>query len=72
MIPAHSNLEIGFEIEPRTYAITQEKIDIYSRYAFFGKEVKNIHTDDETARKAGIPSSHPKFDSRSLESTVGW
>lgn len=55
MIRAHKNLEIGFEIEPRSYEITQEKIDIYSRRVFDGKDTKNIHTDDETARRAGLP-----------------
>ncbi len=57
MIRAHKNLEIGFEIEPRSYEITQEKIDIYSRRVFGGKDTKNIHTDDETARRAGLPGA---------------
>lgn len=55
MITAHPGLEIGSHIEPISYAITQEKIDIYSRYVFFGKDTKNIHTDDEVARRAGLP-----------------
>jgi acyl dehydratase len=55
MTKARKNLEIGFEFEPRTYEITQEKINIYSRYVFHGKDTKNIHTDDEIARKAGLP-----------------
>ena len=55
MIRAHKNLEIGFEIEPRSYEITQEKIDLYSRRVFGGRDTKNIHTDDETARRAGLP-----------------
>lgn len=55
MTKAHKNLEIGFEFEPRTYEITQEKINIYSRYVFRGKDTRNIHTDDEIARKAGLP-----------------
>ncbi len=55
MIRAHKNLEIGFEIEPRSYEITQEKIDIYSRRVFGGRDTKNIHTDNETARRAGLP-----------------
>jgi acyl dehydratase len=55
MISAHKDLPIGYEIEPIRYDITQEKINIYSRYVFHGKDTKNIHTDDEVARKAGLP-----------------
>jgi len=55
MITAHQDLDIGHEIEPVTYEITQEKINIYSRYVFNGRDTKNIHTDDEVARKAGLP-----------------
>ncbi|MBI5968262.1 MAG: MaoC family dehydratase [Deltaproteobacteria bacterium] len=54
MTKAHKNLEIGLEIPPRSYEITQEKINIYSRYVFQGRDTKNIHTDDEAARKAGL------------------
>lgn len=55
MMTAHQDLDIGYEIEPITYEITQEKINIYSRYVFHGRDTKNIHTDDEVARKAGLP-----------------
>ena len=55
MIKADRNLGTGFDFEPRSYEITQEKINIYSRYVFQGKDTKNIHTDDETARRAGLP-----------------
>lgn len=55
MIKAQKELEIGSAIEPRVYEITQEKINTYSRYAFHGKDTRNIHTDDEVARKAGLP-----------------
>ncbi len=54
MIKTDSNILIGQEIEPRSHEISQEKINVYSRYVFFGKDVKNIHTDDETARRAGL------------------
>jgi acyl dehydratase len=57
MIKADFNILIGQEIEPRSHEISQEKIDAYSRYVFFGKDVKNIHTDDETARRAGLPGA---------------
>ena len=52
---AHVGLDIGYEIEPVTYEITQEKINIYSRRVFDGRDTKNIHTDDEVARRAGLP-----------------
>jgi len=52
---AHKDLAIGYEIEPLSYDITQEKINRYSRYVFDGKDTKNIHTDDEVARRAGLP-----------------
>lgn len=52
---AHKELEIGYEIEPVSYEITQEKINRYSRYVFYGKDTQNIHTDDEVARQAGLP-----------------
>lgn len=50
-----NNLEVGSSLKPRVHEITQEKINIYSRYVFHGKDTKNIHTDDEAARKAGMP-----------------
>lgn len=55
MIKARKTLEIGFELEPVSYAITQEKMNTYSRYVFAGKDTKNIHTDDAVARRAGLP-----------------
>lgn len=55
MTEAHAGLDIGYEIEPVTYEITQEKINIYSRRVFNGRDTKNIHTDDEVARRAGLP-----------------
>jgi acyl dehydratase len=55
MMKADKDLEVGSGIEPRVYEITQDKINNYSRYAFHGKDTKNIHTDDEVARKAGLP-----------------
>ena len=55
VITAHKDLEIGYELEPVSYDITQDKINTYSRYVFHGKDTKNIHTDDEVARQAGLP-----------------
>lgn len=55
MRKTHNDMTIGSAIEPRVHEITREKINNYSRYAFHGKDTKNIHTDDEVARKAGLP-----------------
>jgi acyl dehydratase len=55
MTEAHAGLDIGHAIEPVTYDITQEKINIYSRRVFNGRDTKNIHTDDDVARRAGLP-----------------
>ncbi len=55
MTEAHTALEVGHEIEPVVYEMTQEKINIYSRRVFDGRDTKNIHTDDEVARRAGLP-----------------
>ncbi len=55
MIVARKDLPIGHEIEPLDYAITPEKIARYSRFVFYGKDTKNIHTDDEAAHRAGLP-----------------
>lgn len=55
MRTAHKDLDIGYEIEPLSYHITQGKINQYSRYVFYGQDTKNIHTDDEVARRAGLP-----------------
>ena len=42
MTKADKDLEIGTEIVPKSYAITQEKINTYARYVSFGKDTKNI------------------------------
>jgi acyl dehydratase len=55
MIGATPDLPIGHELEPLSYPITREKIERYSRGVFYGKDTKNIHTDDEVARRAGLP-----------------
>ena len=57
MRTAAKDLDVGYEIEPRSYDITQEKIDRYSRQVFYGKDTKNIHTDDEVAQRAGLPGA---------------
>ena len=47
--------EVGSSLEPVGYAITPERIAIYSRYVFDGRDTRNIHTDDDVARGAGLP-----------------
>ena len=47
--------DIGARLEPVRYDITRERIAIYSRYVFSGRDTRNIHTDDEVARRAGLP-----------------
>jgi acyl dehydratase len=42
------------EIADVAYEITAEKIAVYSRYVFDGEDRRNIHTDDEVARRAGL------------------
>ncbi|MCC7083057.1 MAG: MaoC family dehydratase [Burkholderiales bacterium] len=48
---------IGREIDPASYSITRESIARYSRYVFDGRDTRNIHTDDEIARRAGLPGA---------------
>jgi len=49
------DLDIGYEISPVSHTVTQERINVYSRFVFGGRDLKNIHTDNETARRAGLP-----------------
>jgi acyl dehydratase len=55
MIAAQKDLPVGHQIEPLSYDITPEKIATYSRFVFYGKDTRNIHTDDEVAQRAGLP-----------------
>ncbi len=55
MTQAHKGLPVGFEIDPVVWTITREKIAVYSRYVFNGRDTRNIHTDDEVAKRAGLP-----------------
>lgn len=50
-----STLAAGDEIPAKSYAITRESIATYSRYVFGGLDKRNIHTDDDVARRAGRP-----------------
>ena len=46
---------VGARLPERTYVLTQEKINRYSRYALEGRETANIHTDTGKAKQAGLP-----------------
>lgn len=45
----------GDSLAERTFVITQEKINRYSRFALDGRDTANIHTDEAKARLAGLP-----------------
>ncbi|MCY3822931.1 MAG: MaoC family dehydratase [Nitrospinae bacterium] len=49
------NLEIGDALPERTHKVDWEDILKFNRYVTGGVDTKNIHTDDEVARKAGLP-----------------
>ena len=48
-------LAAGDSLAERTFVITQEKINRYSRFALDGRNTANIHTDEAKARLAGLP-----------------
>jgi len=50
-----AQLAAGDSLAERTFAITQEKINRYSRFALDGRDTANIHTDEAKARLAGLP-----------------
>lgn len=54
-LPAPGGLEPGDNIPPVLCEMGWDQIKTYNRYVTGGKDAKNIHTDDETARKAGLP-----------------
>ena len=49
------NLKIGDALPERTHRVDWEDILKFNRYVTGGVDTKNIHTDDEVARKAGLP-----------------
>ena len=49
------NMEIGDALPERTHKVDWEDILKFNRYVTGGLDTKNIHTDDEVARKAGLP-----------------
>ena len=48
-------MNIGDTLPERTYKVDWEDILKFNRYVTGGVDTKNIHTDDEVARKAGLP-----------------
>jgi acyl dehydratase len=50
-----SAVAAGSRLPERTYVLTQEKINRYSRYALEGRDTANIHTDAAKAKQAGLP-----------------
>ena len=55
-LPKPESLGTGDAIPPVSKEVGWDQIRQYNRYVTGGKDTKNIHTDDETARKAGLPS----------------
>lgn len=49
------NLEPGDALPERKHGVDWEDILKFNRYVTGGVDTKNIHTDDEVARKAGLP-----------------
>ncbi len=49
------NLEPGDALPERTHKVGWEDMLRFNRYVTGGVDTKNIHTDDEVARKAGLP-----------------
>jgi len=49
------NLEPGDALPERTHKVDWEDILKFNRYVTGGVDTKNIHTDDEVARRAGLP-----------------
>ena len=48
-------MDIGDALPERTHGVDWEDILKFNRYVTGGVDTKNIHTDDEVARKAGLP-----------------
>ena len=51
------DLEKDVEIPSLSYEVTQGKINRQSRWVNYGRDAKNIHTDEETAKRAGLPGT---------------
>jgi len=75
--PSPGELKAGEKILGAIHELGREEIQRYNRYVTGGKDTLNIHTDDETARRAGLPRAvatgrHPvSFISESLVDIFG-
>jgi len=54
-LPNPEDLMAGDKIPGTVHELGREEIRTYNRYVTGGKDTLNIHTDDETARRAGLP-----------------
>ena len=54
-LPKPESLGTGDAIPLVSKKVGWDQIHQFNRYVTGGKDTKNIHTDDETARKAGLP-----------------
>ena len=54
-IPSPGELKVGEKIIGTIHELGREEIRRYNRYVTGGEDTLNIHTDDETARRAGLP-----------------
>ncbi|OGL60580.1 MAG: hypothetical protein A3J27_12335 [Candidatus Tectomicrobia bacterium RIFCSPLOWO2_12_FULL_69_37] len=54
-LPRPADLRPGDSLPPLYREIGWEEIRRFNRYVTGGNDTKNIHTDDEVARRAGLP-----------------
>ena len=62
MAGAMKNIEIGYEVSPVVLEMTQEKMNLFSNRTIprgnpQGVSGPNIHTDNEIARRVGLPGT---------------
>ena len=56
-LPDPADLREGDALPPASYKVDWEDLLRFNRYVSGGEDTKNIHTDDETARRAGLPGA---------------
>lgn len=54
-LPRPGDLRPGDSLPPLLRRIGWEEVRRFNRYVTGGRDTRNIHTDDEVARKAGLP-----------------
>ncbi len=50
-------MRVGDALPERSYAMGRDAIRKFNRYVTGGIDTRNIHTDDEVARKVGLPGA---------------